>query len=240
MKAEMMPFMPLHDEIPDDIALIDELIAKIDRACGHIWFDHVQPEKTRQPARKTAWRAVSGIMFYSALALVVLAAFVFSGSPGTARDLFGFSHFTVVSPSMQSAIPVGSLIVTRRPASPSELQVGDIITYFDSARTETITHRIVEIDPVNWQFTTKGDNNPGNDPEPIPADLLVGRVVWHVRGVGQVMLFLQQRIMWVIIIFALFVTLSFTLQIMLRKEKEQDEKPAKSRIQTRSLQPGLG
>jgi len=219
---KMWQYVPTYDEIPDDDELLDELIAQLDRVRGSLWANTAIIQLTPK-RRKRAWKAISGVLFYGALVMIVLAAFVFSGSPGTVRDLFGFSHFTVVSPSMQSAIPVGSLIITRRPASPAELQVGDVITYFDSARTETITHRIVEIDPVNWQFTTKGDNNPGNDPEPIPADLLVGRVVWHVRGVGQVMLFLQQNLVWVIIIFAIFVVLSFTLQVLLRREEDEKQ-----------------
>lgn len=76
----------------------------------------------------------------------------------------GWETHPVLSGSMEPALPVGSVIVTR-PVRLQDVRSGDIITFqVGSAR---VTHRVVEVvhkegDARPW-FRTKGDANEGPD-----------------------------------------------------------------------------
>ena len=52
-----------------------------------------------------------------------------------------------------------------KPASPTQLKVGDIVSFRTPATTHPTIHRIVEIgfDTEGWFAITKGDNNVGDD-----------------------------------------------------------------------------
>jgi len=52
------------------------------------------------------------------------------------------------------------------PGSPSEISVGDIVSYKSDYADGTIIHRVIEIgfDEVGWYAIMKGDNNPREDP----------------------------------------------------------------------------
>jgi len=230
MRAETMPFGIAFDDIPDDENFIDEMIGLVEGA-GLSGLYKPLPEKKQWLLGKKAWRMVSSVFFYSALALAILAALVFTGDPGDVRNLMGYSYFTVMTPSMRSSLPVGSLIITRR-TDANLLQVGDAITYF--AANNTVTHRIVDVTHGvdGLEFQTKGDDNTFVDPDPVSADRVIGRVVFRVRYVGHVMLFIQQRIAWVLGMFFILILLSFALQQFLRKDEaeKEDEKKRKGRM----------
>ena len=60
-----------------------------------------------------------------------------------------------------------------------EIQIGDIICFFDEDRR--IVHRVVKID--NDKITTKGDFNKYND-KPITNDKIIGKVVFKSALLG--------------------------------------------------------
>ena len=131
------------------------------------------------------------------------------------------------------SLPVGSLIVTRR-TDAQALQIGDAITFF--AANNTITHRITDISHGydGLEFQTKGDDNTYIDPDPVSADRVIGRVVFHVRYLGHAMLFMQQNIIWVLGMFFLLILLSFTVQQFLRKDEQATGgNPKQNRVQPR-------
>ena len=219
-----------YEEIPDDEALLDELIGLVDKTLAasrprNGFYDFPpMPAKKRPAIGKVLWRAFSSILFYGALALVILAAFVYSAGPGEVKSLFGYSYFTVMSPSMKSSIPTGSFILTKKMGT-DQLRPGDVITFFASGIDETVTHRIVEVIPDGGlAFRTKGDDNDTPDSELVPADRVIGKVVLHLKHLGNAMLFLKQHIGWVLAIFVLLLALSMTLGWLFRKE----DLPAKS------------
>ena len=237
MQSTLMRKDFLHTkDIPDDEALLDELIGLVDRSLASglpkNWVSDFPPAfaKKRPLAGKGIWRAVSSILFYGALAMVILAAFVYSAGPGEVKNLLGYSYFTVMTPSMKSSIPPGSFIMTKKTAL-EKLQAGDIITFFAGGVDETITHRIVEvIADGELQFRTKGDDNDDSDSEPIPGSRVIGKVMFHVKYLGSVMLLLKQHIGWVLAIFFLLFALSTTLAWTFRKENippKQQQRPQK-------------
>lgn len=102
---------------------------------------------------------------------------------------FGWQVDTVLSGSMEPAISTGSILVSR-PVSPDEIRVGDIITFTGSARERLITHRVTAIGQSDGiVFTTKGDANNAQDPIPVPAENVVGKVIVHLPFIGFIMSF---------------------------------------------------
>ena len=57
------------------------------------------------------------------------------------KSIAGISIFTVLTSSMENEIPKGSLVVAKY-MEPSELKIGDDITFMISETTK-ITHRII-------------------------------------------------------------------------------------------------
>jgi signal peptidase I len=96
--------------------------------------------------------------------------------------LFGGRWQDVESPSMGSAAPVGTLVLTR-PADVPQLRVGDVITFRPPVRGLALhTHRIVAIN--GDLITTRGDLNGTNDPWQVRQRDVVGVVVARLWGVG--------------------------------------------------------
>ncbi len=95
----------------------------------------------------------------------------------------GFYPMVVVSGSMEPAIHVGDIAVVRK-LDPYALQIGDVVTY--STAEGNITHRIVGLDvtPQGPFFLMRGDANLTADPRMIPAQAIVGKVVYCVPWLG--------------------------------------------------------
>ena len=73
---------------------------------------------------------------------------------------------TVVSGSMQPALPLGSLVLVV-PRDADAVRVGDVITFSPPADdTRTVTHRVVDVQRTGEgvQVHTRGDANPVADP----------------------------------------------------------------------------
>jgi signal peptidase len=110
--------------------------------------------------------------------------------------------FSPVSTSMEPTLLPGDLAIVTH-VYPRSLQVGDIIVYdklMDSLQstpsqisTPTL-HRIVRIVVLNNQrlFVTKGDNNPDEDSWLVPESGIMGKVVFIVPYVGNILLLLSQ------------------------------------------------
>lgn len=95
---------------------------------------------------------------------------------------------TVLTGSMEPAIPAGSLVLVR-PVDPATLGVGDVITFQRSGSGGAyITHRITEIDRTvePATFATKGDANAGADVNPVDAGAVRGEVWFSVPQLGRI------------------------------------------------------
>ena len=86
----------------------------------------------------------------------------------------GWRVFFVSTPSMATAAPVGSLVITQ----PSQdYHVSDIITFVQNHKR--YTHRITAID--GERLITKGDLNRGTDPLPIHRGQVLGKA-WYIHS----------------------------------------------------------
>ncbi len=115
------------------------------------------------------------------LALVVLIA---ACLPLTVPRMLGFEIYTVVSGSMEPAIPTGSLVYVEHVDAASVAE-GDVIAFYGAEDTSSvITHRVVTNSTVMGEFITKGDANEENDMNPIPYSHLIGRVAKSIPKIG--------------------------------------------------------
>jgi signal peptidase len=98
----------------------------------------------------------------------------------------GLRSYTVRSGSMTPAIRTGDIVIDQ-PISPSEAQVGDIITFKDPGGSgRLITHRARAISRARdrLDFVTRGDANNTLEHWSVPADGRIGRIAYRVPAVG--------------------------------------------------------
>ena len=180
------------------------------------------------PKKGRAWKIMGECVFYGLLLLLILSAvFVRTTSDGSPRSLAGYSGMIVLTESMQSEIPKGSLVITKT-VDPQSLQIGDDITYMAN-QTTSVTHRVVGI-TENYEntgqraFQTQGIMNREPDKQLVPAVNVVGKVVFHSEVLGTVASFIGQY--WPFLLFILAV--AFVLLYVLRRIfKSPPEGPAK-------------
>lgn len=185
-----------------------------------------KPPPPRKPRRiRRRLKMVGSLAFYGALILLIVSAlFIRATSGGAPRSLAGFTGMIVLTESMQSEIPKGSLVIARQ-VEPKTLQIGDDITYMAN-QTTTVTHRIVGI-TENYEntgqraFTTQGIMNAQPDRLPVPAANVVGKVVFHSVVLGMIAGFIGEY--WLFLLFALAVVigLAFILKHIYRKEPKE-------------------
>lgn len=105
---------------------------------------------------------------------------------------FGWRADTVLSGSMEPALPVGCVQVTR-PVKPEDVKVRDIITFRSPTNGKLMSHRVVAVqeEDQSYRFRTKGDANEDVDPYLVPAENLVGRVCFEVSHIGYAVEYLK-------------------------------------------------
>lgn len=139
------------------------------------------------------------LMFMALLAFFLVQSKYVGGSP----SVFGYRIYAVLSGSMNPAFNTGSLIFVQ-PADPESIEPGDVITFRSSSGGDLLTtHRVVEIERgEELRFITRGDANNTDDPNPVPAAHVVGRVHGSVPYLGYLMGFARTRQGLVLLVFA--------------------------------------
>jgi signal peptidase I, archaeal type len=176
-------------------------------------------EGSKSPSRAFI---ISEVIFYVALiAMVLCTGLFFSGNlPG--RMIGNSRFFEMLTPSMESVYPQGSLLIVGEiPAK--ELQVGDDISYVKDTDT-VVTHRIVEIKENYGEtgeptFITRGVDNPANDPEAVLAKDVIGRVNNSIPVLGAILSWVARYLLFILVAFLIFMTGSFGIQIFWRMNK---------------------
>lgn len=127
-------------------------------------------------------------------ALCTYVSFVSSSGNGV-PNILGVEVFSVQTESMYPTLKSGDLIIDKAVKDTSELEVGDIITYWTVIEGQRVlnTHRIIEIyDGGGYLiFETKGDNNNASDALTVHESEVVGVYSTHISGIGKVLDFLQ-------------------------------------------------
>ncbi len=192
---------------------------------------------------KKIWNGVSTAL----VVVVVLLAVLLAGA-----RLFGLQVYTVLSGSMEPQYHVGSIIYVKE-VEPSELKVGDAISFLISENT-VATHRIIEIlpdeeNPNVIRFRTKGDNNDIEDTNPVHCNNVLGKVVGTIPLLGYVSDFVQNPPGTYITLGAVFVLILavflpdiFSNARALKAEQEQEKaesQPEETKIDNEKLKAEL-
>lgn len=174
--------------------------------------DTAAPVKEKTPKKENSSKrskvfTVIGIVMCVILVpiLVVNVTMIIQGltNPGKVPGVFGYSPMIVMSPSMETAIYEGDLIVIKN-VDPSEINENDVISFYTPKRYrgsneyEITTHRcikVIENADGTRTFYTRGDNNfeddPWNETEPVTSADVVGLYVFRVPGFGNIAMWLQ-------------------------------------------------
>lgn len=104
-------------------------------------------------------------------------------------QLTGSTALTVMTSSMEPGLPPGTMVVVK-PTPVNEIKPGDVVTYqLNSGDPTLITHRVTpQLKTVDgeYQFITKGDNNPSADPDPVMEVQVRGTVWYSIPYIGWV------------------------------------------------------
>ena len=90
----------------------------------------------------------------------------------------------------QNGFNIGDIIILVG-TTPDKVKVGDVIVY-QSAKPYPIIHRVIETDPWQMKFQTKGDHNLGQivgtdlNEQDVKYDSLIGKAVLRVPYLGYV------------------------------------------------------
>jgi signal peptidase I len=99
--------------------------------------------------------------------------------------LAGNQTLIVGGPSMEPAIPLGSIVILDQVAG-SAIRPGDVVTVRVAPSATLYTHRVTRLLTLDGQpyIETKGDANPGPDGATVRASAVVGRVALSVPFLG--------------------------------------------------------
>lgn len=123
-------------------------------------------------------------MICAGLGTAMLIGLVLFCLPLTVPRLFGYEIYSVVSGSMEPAIPVDSMVYIKKEA-PEDMKKDDVIAFYGARDSSAIiTHRVVENRIVMGEFITKGDANQTEDMNPVPYDNFIGKVTCSIPKVG--------------------------------------------------------
>ena len=188
--------------------------------------------------KKSKASVISDIIFYMALVSMVIFAVLFSRGAFGEQTFGGYRFYEVLTTSMDSVYPRGSLVLIKT-TDASELIVGDDIT-FTRGSGDLITHRIIEI-KENYEgsgsrgFVTKGVDNAAPDEDTVLAESVVGKVVKGFSGLGATLSWLGSNLWIVLVLFLSLMAMSFFLKLLWREKKKikarkNDEKQIKEDI----------
>jgi len=192
------------DELPGELEFIEgtaiEIEPQMEREAYHPRsladieheFKETMGRGRRENAPKTVHHRriasrISSFIYYALTVVLVLTAWIYAQN---GRLFLGdYQMHNVLTGSMESVYPQGTLIVTK-PINPKDLVVGnDIIFYRDA--TTTVVHRITAVhDNFNNSgqpaFTTKGVDNKREDLDILLADNVIGKVVFFIPHIGNI------------------------------------------------------
>lgn len=145
-------------------------------------------------------------------------------NPNKVIDFFGMKPFIVRTSSMEGTIDGGDLIVTKS-VDPSELEVGDIISY--KMEQSIITHRIIERTEIDGEpaFVTKGDANNTADDEPVTFKQVESVYLFRLPKMGSLAIYMQTPVG--MLVFIGIPLCCFILFDIIKRKRQNEKEKAK-------------
>ena len=138
--------------------------------------------------------------------------------------ILGIYIFNIVSESMEPTLDINDVVVVQK-CEPSQLQIGDIITF--QQNESIISHRIINItkEKGNLKFQTKGDNNKIPDANLLESEQVYGKVIFTIRKIGKVVNYIQNARGFInIVIFAVIVYILVSLRDKQKNNRKRKRK----------------
>lgn len=144
---------------------------------------------------------IGNVLLTAVLVLMILAGATYmismKRSPDGNPTIAGYKLMTVISGSMEPAIGVGDVIISRVVSPGDSLQEGDVITYKAKGNSEMlITHRVVRVTEEDGSktYVTKGDNNDGLDMAGVTPSQVVALYRWRLPYFGYLAQFIRRPV----------------------------------------------
>ena len=177
-------------------------------------------EKNNKQIKKKSNGAFAAVLRILGTLMLILAILV--TLPTAVPKLLGYEVYCVISPSMEPAIPTGSLIYVNKEVAQQDIVAGDVIAFTKDG--DLVSHRVVENNISKEEFITKGDANESNDLKPTEYRSYIGKVTRHIPVIGEyLMTFLDTEGQIVAMVFVLVgaaLSLIGNLRAPVKKKKE--------------------
>lgn len=176
--------------------------------------------------------------------LITLLVFSSNKDQNGMSSLFGRAPISILTNSMKSdkGFSKGDLILCKvlTDEEKNSCEVGDVITFYTDlngdGKEEFNSHRIVAVTKEGGtvHYTTRGDNNPGNDSEEVYAPRIVAK--WtgvRIPVLGRFLEFLKTKtgffvcILLPLILFFLYELVQFIITLVTIKAEKEAEKAKK-------------
>jgi signal peptidase len=207
-----------------EVAALKALVHMEGGAAGVISLE----KQAKIPSKKKRIAAkIGGGCFYLFMIAAIVAALMLGGG-GKLHEIGGYSVLRVLSDSMKSVMPRGSIVLIQR-TDPANIAIGDDITYMTDDK-KLVTHRVEDI-YSNYQdtgyrgFVTKGVNNSVPDPDIVYEVNIVGKVIWHNNTVGQALGWIRSNLTAALVIagmIPLVALLIYIMRLFFKPEKLQN------------------
>lgn len=164
------------------------------------------------------------ILIYN-ISLIIQSLIKTSETP----NFLGIKTYVIISGSMEPSLQIGDIVIVKK-VDQNELKKGDIISFRQGQ--SVITHRINEVIEENEkvEYKTKGDNNNAEDNGSVSYEIIEGKVIKHISGIGKIAIALQNKGMIIFIILLLYIYILYSGAIKRKKlqrkikRKEFDKK----------------
>jgi signal peptidase I len=174
----------------------------------------VSPPETLSRASYSLGSSAGAVRAWFALVLLLLArgfrAFLLTLlAAATVPMLWSWTSYVVQSGSMEPALSVGDVVVAKPFSSESPVPVGKVMLFTPPTTTEgheTRIHRVVE-NLGEGQYTTAGDANRSDDPEPVPRKNFMAQPLIRVPFVAAPLTWFSSR-NWLPLILILLITMA--------------------------------
>ena len=150
---------------------------------------------------KLVWKIIYKLIILSVIILMIFA--IIQKTSDNRGSIGGIKIFTVITGSMIPVYNIGDILIVKD-VNAEELKIGDDIVYKGEKGTfenKTVTHRIISIkqeDDGNFEITTKGIANIGQDPK-INQNQVLGKVVGKVSIVNYILRVVFNIYTWILI-----------------------------------------
>lgn len=165
-------------------------------------------EKKKNVVKKI-WNIISRTLLIAIIILflvTLIRSIVFNKT-----DVFGYRIYLIMSGSMEPEINVKDAVITKET---DDLQKGDIIA-FQTGNTVTV-HRIANVITKENDnlYQTKGDNNNVEDANLVAQSQVRGKYVGKISGVGNIVMFLKQNIIFVLLAIGILIIVIFVRRLI--------------------------